>query len=75
MRGTHTINASYGGSTPHAVSSDTDGFALTVTKRSTTTTVDLQPGLGRVRPGLDLHDGRRRQRLGHEVVPDRDGHL
>ena len=37
--GTHTINASYGGSAAHAVSSDADGFALTVTKRSTSTTI------------------------------------
>ena len=37
--GPHTINASYSGSTTHAVSSDPDGFVLTVTKRSTTTSV------------------------------------
>ena len=34
----------------------------------------LQPGIRRLRPGFDVHHGRRRQRLGDEVVPDRDRH-
>ncbi len=72
--GTHTINASYGGSTTHAASSDPDGVRAHRHQALDHDHRDLQPGLGRVRPGLDLHDGRRRQRLGHEVVPDRDRH-
>ena len=39
----HTVNAAYGGASPHAASTDPDGFAVTVTTRSTSTTVTCSP--------------------------------
>ena len=39
----HTVNAAYAGASPHAASSDPDGFDLTVNLRSTATTVTCSP--------------------------------
>lgn len=41
--GTYNISASYGGDTDHATSSSSSPFALTVTKRSTSTAVNCTP--------------------------------
>jgi large repetitive protein len=49
--GTHTINASYGGSSLHTASSDPDGFAVTVTTRATQTSVTCAPSTVAINQG------------------------